>query len=480
MNTYEIQPTHENLIKTFQNDAIGRNESLFNFLTLLNEMEQCTSIALEGYWGSGKTFFVKQTKLLIEAFNPFSKINDEERKIFVDYPQYYRGSISHFDKGALINQVPVYYDAWANDNDDDPILSLVLTILNEYDSEFDFKETTLVDDSFITVVNELLSFSPIKFKIPKLTKTEDLLSVTRKNKNIHELVEKLLNNLLEERGERLVIFVDELDRCRPDYAVRFLERIKHYFNNERITFVFSVNIEQLQHTVKNYYGVGFDASRYLDRFFDLRLSLPEADLKKFYKLVEFESNSTWYSSINIAVMNTFHFELREISKYLMQVKMATWKNWVNLLGGYHCSHEGIKYATMIFAPTIIALRIYDSEKYRRFLNGEDSSPLIDVFNNCPDAKFILERFLRDDEDFGAVVNYNQGQESKKSVSIDTVLNRLYDLIIKDEFQKGMPHHNIGKIEFYSSDRDELLNIISLISDSTYLDIKNGHPNEEKE
>lgn len=69
-----------------------------------------------------------------------------------------------------------------------------------------------------------------------------------------------------ERADKVVIFIDELDRCKPTYAVKLLERIKHYFNNDKIIFVFSTNLEELQSSVKCVYGESFNAYRYLDRF----------------------------------------------------------------------------------------------------------------------------------------------------------------------------------------------------------------------
>lgn len=64
----------------------------------------------------------------------------------------------------------------------------------------------------------------------------------------------------------MIIFIDELDRCKPSFAVHLLEQIKHYLYDERIIFVLSVNQEELQYTIKHFYGNEFDASRYLDRF----------------------------------------------------------------------------------------------------------------------------------------------------------------------------------------------------------------------
>lgn len=66
----------------------------------------------------------------------------------------------------------------------------------------------------------------------------------------------------------LFILVDELDRCRPSYAVQLLERMKHLFEVDGVVFVFATNSEQLKHSIAGAYGPGFDGFRYLKRFFD--------------------------------------------------------------------------------------------------------------------------------------------------------------------------------------------------------------------
>lgn len=68
--------------------------------------------------------------------------------------------------------------------------------------------------------------------------------------------------------EPLFVLVDELDRCRPTYAVSVLERAKHLFDVPNVIFVFATNADQLSHTIRSVYGAGFDAERYLHRFFD--------------------------------------------------------------------------------------------------------------------------------------------------------------------------------------------------------------------
>lgn len=76
------------------------------------------------------------------------------------------------------------------------------------------------------------------------------------------------------------ILVDELDRCRPSYAVEMLETIKHIFDIPGVVFVVATDTEQLQHTVKALYGDGFDASAYLCRFFNSRYTLKTPSLEK--------------------------------------------------------------------------------------------------------------------------------------------------------------------------------------------------------
>lgn len=69
------------------------------------------------------------------------------------------------------------------------------------------------------------------------------------------------------------IFIDELDRCRPTYAVEMLEAIKHIFDIEGLVIVVSTHTEELQHTIKALYGNDFNADNYLRRFFDTKYHL---------------------------------------------------------------------------------------------------------------------------------------------------------------------------------------------------------------
>ena len=87
---------------------------------------------------------------------------------------------------------------------------------------------------------------------------------------------KKLPTLNGDEAKPLVFFVDELDRCRPIFAVEVLEKIKHVFDVPGVFFVVAVNKGQLQKTLKSVYGK-INAALYLRRFFDFEFVLENRD-----------------------------------------------------------------------------------------------------------------------------------------------------------------------------------------------------------
>lgn len=79
---------------------------------------------------------------------------------------------------------------------------------------------------------------------------------------------------------RLIVIVDELDRCRPLFALNLLERIKHVFGVQGVSFVLVANLTELGKSVRKVYG-DVDDMRYLEKFFDIVAKLPEEDLQGY-------------------------------------------------------------------------------------------------------------------------------------------------------------------------------------------------------
>jgi len=77
----------------------------------------------------------------------------------------------------------------------------------------------------------------------------------------------------ESEAKPLIFIIDELDRCRPLFALEILERVKHFFAVPSVHFVLGVNLAQLQNSVVVAYGQGIDAHTYLQKFIHLTVVL---------------------------------------------------------------------------------------------------------------------------------------------------------------------------------------------------------------
>lgn len=377
MKKATLYPTEENIQKTFLNDTLGRNDDLKNFIEILSSIEDNYSIAIDSAWGSGKTFFVKQLKMIFDANNDYTYSSVENKEQILDKWK----TLIDEDSGLCVNSnVTIYYDAWENDNDYDPIYSLVYTIIQEIDNEEGLQEKIEFSDILKVagkITGAIAGVNPEEI-LDSLNKGA-FLDELKSKKAITANIKVFLDKILSEHGNRLIIIIDELDRCKPSFAVKLLEQIKHYFDNDRIVFVFSVNLSELQHTIKHYYGFNFDAGKYLDRFFDLRISLPPADISKFYQSIGYYCESSVTSnSINL-VIKKYNMQLREISKYVKITNAITlaYKN-TGYRPDVYLSYTFLHHA--IF-PFVIGLNITNPTKYRDFINGKDYSALTEFYDN---------------------------------------------------------------------------------------------------
>ncbi|HCH1607415.1 hypothetical protein HJ059_18565 [Vibrio parahaemolyticus] len=95
---------------------------------------------------------------------------------------------------------------------------------------------------------------------------------------------KLIEILIKQsKKDKVYVFIDELDRCRPTYAIELLEVVKHLFDIPQLVFVMSTDTSQLESSIKAVYGETFDSEEYLSRFFQRRLSLSTPDYLTFIR-----------------------------------------------------------------------------------------------------------------------------------------------------------------------------------------------------
>ena len=101
----------------------------------------------------------------------------------------------------------------------------------------------------------------------------------------------------------IIIIIDELDRCRPTYAVEVLEVVKHFFETNGCTFLLSTNTDVLEQSIQSIYGSKFDSKHYLRRFFDIKVNLPQVSIENY--MATTEDRFTHYNNPNV-IINPYH------------------------------------------------------------------------------------------------------------------------------------------------------------------------------
>lgn len=259
-------------------------KSLSNFV---EKVEDPLVIAIDGEWGQGKSFFLKR----------------------------WVGAHTLQNNGKA---TMVYFDAFAHDYLDDPLIALVgvvtdrITELSKGNKSVSEKvqgtwksvqraaiklakptakmaisavgaglsvATGGLSDAAKKVVNEMIDTASKEGQelLDQYWKSED-----GKRNAMKEFRDMLKEFVETNRGENsqgketnsLIIVIDELDRCRPDYALSVLEIIKHLFNVKGVQFILGVNLEALGHSVSKRYGEKIDSERYLRRFVNIIFELP--------------------------------------------------------------------------------------------------------------------------------------------------------------------------------------------------------------
>lgn len=442
-----LLPTDENLILTIREDALDRNADLNSFCQLLRHSNSMNSIALDGRWGSGKTFFVKQCALLINAKNSLSNIDKDIAESILKVAKQ-----SNSFEGLTDNKLlAIYFDAWENDSNEDPVLALIYGIVQQLDlktNRFDLNHLAHV----LCAIGDAISGRSIT-NVFECLNERNFLDEIRKHNDLETTIKSFFEEVLSEKAERLVIFVDELDRCRPSYAVRLLERIEHYFINERITFVFSANLEQLQHTIKNFYGNDFDACRYLDRFFDLRVSLPQVDMEEYYLSLKLY-NVEEVCRVLRHISETLNLTIRELCKFY---------DLVNVSGMQSCFNETEDFMFKYIVTLCLALKITDITLHDEFIQGKNVQPLLDLYDN-DFGEYICKLLLNDREKIVEVKKFdNVSLDNQDAVTREDKLKELYETIFVKNYTAKDYKTRLGSYAFTKDSKKFISNVESSLS-----------------
>lgn len=461
-----LEPNEDNIIESLLNDSLNRKNFVISLVKQLLFSSTNITLALDGKWGSGKTFLLKQVEYLIKSVNE-SIMN----KININHPRIDNliQEITGDNKLEITNIV--YFNAWQNDQYENPLIILLIEIINQL-------EIANVDDTIIEKLKDKVqkvvrsislnvgifnfgSFDELDYQNDSKLNNEFFNSLNQKQ-YLNEINEILAGITYYEDPEaiphRLIIIVDELDRCEPEFAINLLEQIKMYLNNNNITVIFGINRIEFDSIIESYYGTNFDSVNYLDRFFDLTLQVPYFKPSEFISLVledeklNNEDVKTAYLNVVKSIANATKMSLRNIHRYLT---IAIWfgseleRSWRILQLNLKSTEFYFTY--FYFAPVIIYYQLFKPNKLEDFLTGKES----DFFINLIFEK-VLTRESSNFQDY--ILDYYKGDEkTSKDEKIKLGLKNLYIKICK---QSDYTHSDDRKPSRYESEADPLNTVIS--------------------
>lgn len=255
-------------------DLLNRNgfvENVVKVIEQLSEKEKGCCFAIEGSWGIGKTFVIEHLEEQLSIKQSEDTYSD---KYFV-----------------------VHYNCWKYDYYEEPAIAIISAMLNSIQ-----KDEILVSEEIDGTAKASYEF--IKEKLTEIAGlyienriginivnwATDIKNIKENNRdsefffdnmlNFNQTIEMVRDKLKEIAIERtIVIMVDELDRCIPQYAIKVLERIHHIFSGlENIIVIMAIDRKQLEHSVEEMFGANkgensMNIEKYLKKFIDFSISL---------------------------------------------------------------------------------------------------------------------------------------------------------------------------------------------------------------
>lgn len=261
----------------FSSDLLGNRKKFGDTLTNLfqkMDKEENLVVLVDAPWGGGKSTFIEMWEKSLK--NPQSRGEPNRKPVHL-----------------------IRFDAFAADHHEDPFIAfsgeVVEFIKVHHDRTLGEKADSLIQSAARIATKlapplfgEVAGMLPGGGAVKTLAKAaadiatdalaERIKKYGEERKDIKAFkknLEEVAARIREKQNFPLVIVVDELDRCRPDFALKLLERIKHLFDVPGVAFLLFAHKAQLGEMIRHAYGREVDANSYLHKFIHLATSMPD-------------------------------------------------------------------------------------------------------------------------------------------------------------------------------------------------------------
>ena len=374
-----LQPAELEIPKDdpFYGDKLHRKESIEALTTMLGNLDGPAVVAVDAGWGMGKTTFLRMwaqnlrnERIPVVEFNawktdftwdPFLALWSEVAAQLGEQPE--------SESYTLLSEVARKLS---------PLLRVGGITAGVASAALGQPELAMAATASSEVLNHLADASDSKAEDGEASGETPFLESTYKEakallENFQSTLQATALSLARQnQGRPLVVFVDELDRCRPTYTIELLETAKHLFGVDHIVFILCLDREQLAHSVKAVYGTEFAADGYLRRFFDLDVRLPNPPRKQFINDAIESSGLYHHLKGRSEYQRGNWFSDPEALEGILSLPVLSLRDALQVLHRLSVIVSSIPENQLVFAEALavlLTLRTTNIELYRRVLSG---------------------------------------------------------------------------------------------------------------
>lgn len=334
-------------------------------------------VCIDGVWGSGKTTTV------------------------LGIIQYLQRSPSDQDPPLIL-----YMDSWKLEHYEHPIFALLKVIKDNSEEIFSEICDSISNQSF--KIQGVLNILPLSFSLDSKIESSNnqILHFAEYIDTLNQLMVDVIQKYKEERGNKLIIFIDELDRAKPDFALKTLEMFHHLQDSLPTHIVYSVDMNQLNSIIKHYYGYEYNTEIFTHKVFDNIIPLKKLskDVTKNYIKGRFPQNNlvaiTPLTEMIIKYASISQLEsLRSINRICINLETRIKTCFPNNTGSLENNFflESRKYAGWGYIELFVILEtMINPIKFHSFLKGNQLEELADLilrFKNDTVRKEIWDLLL---------------------------------------------------------------------------------------
>jgi hypothetical protein len=314
--------------EAFEQDVLGRSDFGQSLLNLISQSNDELVISLDGKWGEGKTTFVKMWQgMLTQAHVPSIYIDSFANDYIDDAFIAVASAITAYIEENSVNpneekskefrekakHVGVQLLSWTAKVG---IKAATLGAIKDSDIEELKDIQTDLAKGLATIVGDFVG--------ERLASHKQDVEILRSFK---ELLSEIPTLLSPDGDKPFVIIIDELDRCKPTYAVELIEKVKHLFSVKNVVFVLVMHRKQLEEAVKCIYGENIDAHTYLQKFINIETTIPKKigeshnnDIVQYNRrLFDLHQIETWGDDRNLldsldVLAKHFNLSLRQLER----------------------------------------------------------------------------------------------------------------------------------------------------------------------